>query len=158
MREHMQESVLTYSRLGEEGSRADSREVGTSCVPRRSPRRAQAGRTRGPRGWQTHRRHNQPRRLQRPRRSSHRRVSLPATPGGKKDGGSTRCSPGITAPAACKRRVTQPPPPPRTSSCLKRCLSSVSFTPRFPYDSQHFALTLCDYACHPCQMSKKILL
>lgn len=103
MREHMQESVLTYSRLGEEGSRADSREVGTSCVPRRSPRRAQAGRTRGPRGWQTHRRHNQPRRLQRPRRSSHRRVSLPATPGGKKDGGSTRCSPGITAPAACKR-------------------------------------------------------
>lgn len=91
---------------------------------------------RGQHSRQSHRRHKQPCRLRCPRHSSHQMVSLPVWLGGEEDSGSTRCSPGTTAPGACKLRVTQPPPPPpHSSSYLNESLSTVSFASRFPYGS-----------------------
>lgn len=123
----MPESVLTHS-PGEGGSQAHSSKAKSHYVPQCFPRRARAGWVRraaqSPQPWHP----------RRPRQSSHQMVSLPLWLGGRKDGGSTGCSPGVTDPATCKLRVTQPPPPPppHTSSYLKHCLSSIalSYFPR----------------------------
>ena len=133
----MQESVLTYSHLGEEEARQTAGKSGPATCPNAFQAALELAGCPGQHSQQSHRRDKQPWCLQCPGHSSHQMVSLPVWLGGKKDSGSTCCSPGITAPATCKLRVTQPPPPPppHTSSYLKYCLSSVSFMSRFPFDS-----------------------